>query len=69
MDHLTPRGVRYDLVDTLHVHWQDMYRPERVWREFVTIPPKEGEEIYIYKKRVGVPASAVHEGTTKSVRR
>jgi hypothetical protein len=49
-DMLEERGINYDLVDTIHLHWKDWYRPERIWRSFVTVPPKQGDEIYIYKR-------------------
>jgi hypothetical protein len=47
---LRRRGVEYALVDTLPVYWQDMYRPERMWRTFATVTPKSGEAIYIYRR-------------------
>lgn len=47
---LTARGERYEPIDTIHVNWQDLYRPERVWRSFVTKMPKEGEEVYVYRR-------------------
>lgn len=47
---LAPRGVRYKPIDTIKVYWKDQYRPERIWRSFVTVPPKAGEEIYIYQQ-------------------
>ena len=49
-DLFSPRGVQYAQIDTIHVFWQDRYRPERIWRSFVTLEPKPGEEIYIYKR-------------------
>jgi 4-amino-4-deoxy-L-arabinose transferase-like glycosyltransferase len=48
---LAPRGVRYELIDTIPVYWKDQFRPERIWHSFVTIEPKAGEEIYIYKRK------------------
>ena len=51
MADLARRGVRYDLVHTVPVYWHDMYRPERVWRSFVTHPPATGESVYIYRRR------------------
>jgi hypothetical protein len=50
MKSLATRGVVYHPVATIHLHYKDMYRPERIWRSFVTVPPKEGEEIYIYHR-------------------
>ena len=47
---LADRGVEYDLVKTVHLHWRDYYRPEKIWRSFVTVQPNDGDEIYIYKK-------------------
>ena len=47
---LARRGVRYDRVATLPYYWQDMYRPERVWRAFTTVTPKDGEAIYVYRR-------------------
>jgi hypothetical protein len=49
-DSLAARGTHYELADTIHVFWKDEYRPERLWRSFVTIEPKEGEEIYVYRR-------------------
>jgi hypothetical protein len=47
---LAKRGIRYDLIETIHEYWKDQYRPERIWRTFVTPDPKPGEEIYIYRR-------------------
>lgn len=48
---LAKRGIHYKLFKTLHVFWQDTYRPERVWRTFTTTPPSPGREIYIYRRQ------------------
>jgi hypothetical protein len=47
---LATRHIHYEQVDTLHVYYKDMYRPERIWRSFVTIHPKPGDEIYIFRR-------------------
>jgi hypothetical protein len=47
---LADRGIYYKPVATIHLHWKDWYRPERIWRSFVTVPPNPGEEIYIYQR-------------------
>jgi 4-amino-4-deoxy-L-arabinose transferase-like glycosyltransferase len=47
---LASRDIDYQLVATLPLQWKDFYRPERIWRSFVTVPPKQGEEVYIYRK-------------------
>jgi hypothetical protein len=49
-DLLAPRGVRYRLVDTIPVYWQDLYRPEIIWRSFTTIEPGEGTDVRIYQR-------------------
>jgi len=51
MELLASRNIHYQQIETIHLKWQDAYRPERIWRSFVTVPPKEGEEIYIYQRR------------------
>ncbi len=48
---LKARGITYRLVDTIHLHWKDYFRPERIWHSFVTVEPKAGDEINIYKRR------------------
>ncbi len=48
---LARRGERYELVETLPYFWRDQYRAERVWRGFTTVQPKDGEAIYIYRRR------------------
>ena len=52
MDQMAARGVRYALVATIPVNWEDTYRAERVWRTFATVPAKAGGEVYVYR-RVG----------------
>jgi hypothetical protein len=47
---LASRGVRYEPIGTIQVYWKDLFRPERIWRSFVTVRPKAGEEIYIYRR-------------------
>jgi 4-amino-4-deoxy-L-arabinose transferase-like glycosyltransferase len=47
---LATRGFHYRLINTIHLNWKDLYRPERIWRSFTTVAPKQGEEIYIYQK-------------------
>jgi 4-amino-4-deoxy-L-arabinose transferase-like glycosyltransferase len=47
---LASRGIEYELVKTIHLHWKDYYRPERLWHSFVTVDPDEGDEIHIYRK-------------------
>lgn len=47
---LAARGVRYEQLHTIHVNWQDLYRPERVWRSFTTTEPRQGGEIYIFRQ-------------------
>jgi hypothetical protein len=47
---LSARGIRYEQVDTVHVFWHDLFRPETIWRSFVTVPPKPGDEVYIYRR-------------------
>jgi hypothetical protein len=54
IDFLTTQGFQYRLINTIHLNWKDLYRPERIWRSFTTVAPKQGEEIYIYQK---IPAS------------
>jgi hypothetical protein len=49
-DQLAKRGYTYNQIDTLHTYWKDQYRPERIWRAFVSPEPKPGEEIYIYRR-------------------
>ncbi len=46
---LAGKGARYEQIDTIPVYWKDLYRPERIWREFATRKPKPGEQIYIYR--------------------
>jgi 4-amino-4-deoxy-L-arabinose transferase-like glycosyltransferase len=48
---LVLRDIYYKQIDTIHLNWKDLYRPERIWRSFVTVPPKDGEEIYIYQRQ------------------
>ncbi len=50
---LARRGARYELAATLPVFWHDMYRPERVWRSFTTVVPKDGEAVYVYRRVAG----------------
>ncbi len=47
---LAGRGIFYRQVDTVHVFWRDLFRPERIWRSFETVTPGPGEEVYIYKR-------------------
>jgi hypothetical protein len=47
---LAARGIHYHLIETLHYICKDLYRPERIWRSFVTNPPRPGEEIYVYQR-------------------
>jgi hypothetical protein len=54
---LAARGIRYERVDTIHVFWHDVFRPEIINRAFATVTPKPGEEVYIYKRLPG-PATA-----------
>ena len=51
MDLLAKRNVHYTLIETIHLNWKDLYRPERIWRSFVTVPPKDGDEIYVYRRQ------------------
>ena len=52
MADLAAKGERYEPVATIPVHWQDTYRPERVWRTFTTVVPSPGNEVYVWR-RVG----------------
>ncbi len=45
---LADRGIRYQQIATLPYVWKDLYRPERIWRSFVTLEPKPDEVICIY---------------------
>jgi 4-amino-4-deoxy-L-arabinose transferase-like glycosyltransferase len=47
---LETRDIQYQLVQTIHLHWKDYYRPERIWRSFVTRDPDAVDEICIYRK-------------------
>jgi hypothetical protein len=47
---LATRGIRYEKIDTVHVYWHDLFRPERIWRSFVTVQPSPGDEVYIYRR-------------------
>jgi 4-amino-4-deoxy-L-arabinose transferase-like glycosyltransferase len=58
MAEMAHRGARYELVATLPYHWQDTYRPERVWRTFRTVPPSPGQEIYIYRRVSAAPTKS-----------
>jgi len=49
-DQLALRGIHYAQVETIHVFWHDVYRPERIARFFATVKPKPGEEVYIYQR-------------------
>jgi hypothetical protein len=51
LDLLASRGIHYELLDTIHLNWKDLYRPERIWRSFVTLAPQKGDEIYVYRRR------------------
>jgi 4-amino-4-deoxy-L-arabinose transferase-like glycosyltransferase len=55
---LAARKIRYEQIDTIHVYWKDMFRPERIWRSFVTIHPKPGEEIYIFRRIADGPINS-----------
>jgi hypothetical protein len=57
MNLLTTRGISYTLIKTIHQHWRDAYRPELIWRSFVTVPPKPGDEIRIYQRDGRTPES------------
>jgi hypothetical protein len=50
VDLLASRGIHYELLETIHLNWKDLYRPERIWRSFVTVNPEKGDEIYIYRR-------------------
>ena len=50
---LAQRGIQYEPIETIHAYWKDEYRPERIWRTFVTPEAKPGEEIYIYRRANG----------------
>lgn len=50
LDLLAARGIHYELINTIALNWKDLYRPERIWRSFVTVAPEKGDEIYIYRK-------------------
>lgn len=50
---LAARGVVYEQIDTVHVFWRDLFRPEKIWRSFVTIEPRAGEEVYVYRRVSG----------------
>ncbi len=55
IDLLAARQIHYTLIDTIPLNWKDLFRPERIWRSFVTVPPGAGEEIYIYRKSPQTP--------------
>jgi hypothetical protein len=57
MDQMKSRGIAYEPYETIHLNYKDLYRPERIWRSFVTIPPAAGDEIYIYKRKDPAVAS------------
>jgi hypothetical protein len=57
-DKLLARNIRYEEVGTIDVYWKDMYRPERIWRSFVTIKPKPGEKIYIFRRVLAAPINS-----------
>jgi 4-amino-4-deoxy-L-arabinose transferase-like glycosyltransferase len=50
---LESRGVHYRKIETIHVFWHDLFRPERINRMFTTVTPKPGEEVYIYHRLSG----------------
>lgn len=45
------RGVQYEQVETVPVYFKEMFRPELIWRSFVTTEPKVDEQIYIFRRR------------------
>jgi hypothetical protein len=47
---LASRGIRYKFVKTIHLHWKDFYRPERLLHSFITVEPKDGDEIHVYQR-------------------
>jgi hypothetical protein len=45
-------GYEYRPVASLPYYWKDVYRPEVIWRSFLTVPPNEGasEGVYILQR-------------------
>jgi hypothetical protein len=45
-------GYEYRLVAALPYYWKDVYRPELIWRSFLTVTPYDGssESVYILKR-------------------
>jgi 4-amino-4-deoxy-L-arabinose transferase-like glycosyltransferase len=55
---LAARGIRYEQIDTIHVFWHDLFRPERIFRFFTTVTPRPGEEVYVYRRMPSQNAQA-----------
>jgi hypothetical protein len=45
-------GHEYKVVALLPYYWKDLYRPEMIWRSFLTVRPNDGnsESVYILKR-------------------
>jgi len=48
--HFQQQGVRYESVATIPVYYKEMFRPELIWRSFITIQPAAGERVYVYRR-------------------